>query len=73
MVLASVFDRFLEETDLDSEIDAILKKVNHKDINSVDKASAEIRELIDRADMLKDLQQDIFKVDANKGIVRKLK
>ena len=61
VVLASAFDRFVEETDLDSEIEAILKKVNHKDINSVDRASVEIRELILEAEMPKDLQQDILK------------
>src|SRR6185503_5823855 len=61
VVLASAFDRFLEETDLDSEIEAILKKVNHRDVNSVDKASAEIRDLIAKSEMPKDLQQDIIK------------
>jgi len=61
VVLASAFDRFLQETDLDSEIEAILKKVNHKDINSVDRASNEIRELIADAGMPKDLQKDILK------------
>ena len=46
MVLAGAFDRFIEETEIDADIEAILKKVNHKDVNSVDKASAEIRDLI---------------------------
>jgi pyruvate,water dikinase len=61
VVLASAFDRFLEETDLDTEIETILKKVNHKDVNSVDKASVQIRQLIADADMPKDLQIDILK------------
>ncbi len=61
VVLASAFDRFLAETDLDSEIEAVLKKVNHKDINSVDKASNEIRAIIAAATMPKDLQSDILK------------
>ncbi len=60
VVLASAFDRFLEETDLDSEIEAILKKVNHRDVNSVDRASNEIRELIGEAEMPKDLKADIL-------------
>ncbi len=60
VVLASAFDRFLKETDLDTEIEAILKKVNHKDINSVDKASAEIRDLIMDAEMPEDLKKDIL-------------
>jgi pyruvate, water dikinase len=60
VILASAFDRFLEETDIDSEIEAILKKVNHKDINSVDKASNEIRGLIGQVRMPKDLEKDIL-------------
>ncbi|MBI4049918.1 MAG: PEP/pyruvate-binding domain-containing protein [Candidatus Doudnabacteria bacterium] len=59
VVLAAAFDRFLAETDLDSEVEAILKKVNAKDVNSVDKASAEIRDLIHREQMPKDLQKEI--------------
>lgn len=61
VVLAGAFDRFLEETDLDAEIETILKKVKHKDVNSIDKASAEIRSLIANATMPKDLQQEILK------------
>jgi len=61
VVLASAFDQFLKETDLDSEIEAILKKVNHKDVNSVDKASAKLRLLISQAEMPKDLKLDIMK------------
>ena len=61
VVLANSFDRFLEETDLDAEIEAILKKVKPKDINSVDKASAEIRLLISKATMPKDLTTEILK------------
>ena len=61
VVLASAFDRFIKETELDADIEAILKKVNHKDVNSVDKASAEIRDLILRASMPQDLRTDILK------------
>lgn len=59
VVLASAFDRFLNETELDSEIEHFLKKVNHKDINSVDKVSAEIRGLIHESKMPKDIQAEI--------------
>ncbi|MEK7652118.1 MAG: PEP/pyruvate-binding domain-containing protein [Patescibacteria group bacterium] len=61
VVLASAFNRFLEETDLDTEIEALFKKVKHNDINSVERASVEIRQLILEATMPKDLQQDILK------------
>lgn len=60
VVLAAAFDRFLAETELDAEIEAILKKVNHKDINSVDRASNEIRELIAEEKMPADLQKEIL-------------
>ncbi len=61
VVLAAAFERFLEETDLAQEIEAFLKKVNHKDINSVDKASAEIRALIAGAPMPVDIKTEIQK------------
>lgn len=59
VVVSTAFDRFLNETELDADIEAILKKVNHRDINSVDKASAEIRDLIAESKMPKDLQKEI--------------
>ncbi len=60
VVLASAFDRFLKETDLDSEIEAILNKVNPKDINSVDKASDQIRRMIADIAMPQDLKLSIL-------------
>ncbi|MCK4553420.1 hypothetical protein KAU19_00455 [Candidatus Parcubacteria bacterium] len=55
VILAGVFDRFLEETDLTQEIEAQLHKINYDDINSVDRASNVIRDLIHDAKMPKDL------------------
>ena len=46
VVLAGAFERFLEETDLNVELDAILDKVNHKEIHTVERASEGIKELI---------------------------
>ncbi|MEK7496713.1 MAG: PEP/pyruvate-binding domain-containing protein [Patescibacteria group bacterium] len=60
VVLASAFDRFLHETGLEVEIQAQLDKVNHKDVSSVDKYSAVIRDLIHKARMPKDLQIEIL-------------
>ncbi|HYV33938.1 MAG TPA: PEP/pyruvate-binding domain-containing protein [Candidatus Limnocylindria bacterium] len=60
VVLAGAFDRFLEETEIDADIEAILKKANHKDINSVDKASEEIRVLIMEEKMPDDLQKAVL-------------
>ncbi|MBT3539396.1 hypothetical protein HOF40_04185 [Candidatus Parcubacteria bacterium] len=61
VVLADAFDRFLEETDLKQEIDARLKQVNPDDINSVDKASSVIRDVIHDTEMPLDLAEEILK------------
>ncbi len=55
VVLAAAFDRFLEETDLGAEIEAIQHGIKHRDLNSVDRASNEIRDLILDADFPRDL------------------
>lgn len=61
IILVSAFDRFLEETDLGVEVESIMKRVNHKDINSVDRASNEIRDLVGDAKMPKDIGAEIAK------------
>lgn len=60
VILANAFDQFLEETDLNVEIETQLKKINYQNINSVDKASNTIRDLIHDAKMPKDLQKEIL-------------
>ena len=60
VVLASAFDKFLEETDLLMEIDSKIKKINYKDINSVDRASNEIRDLIKDAKFPDDIGKKIL-------------
>jgi pyruvate,water dikinase len=55
VILASAFDRFLEETDINVEIEALLHKLNLKNINSVDRISNEIRDLILDAEFPKDI------------------
>ncbi len=60
VVLADAFDRFLEETDLDVEIEAALHKVNTKDVNSVDRVSNQIHEMIFEAEFPKDLAKDVL-------------
>ncbi len=59
VVLASAFDRFLEETDLNVEVAAALKKVNHKDMESVEVASEKLRQLITEAKMPADIGVEI--------------
>ncbi len=61
VILANAFDEFLAESDLAGEIEAKLKKVNFKDINSVDRASNEIRDLILDAEFPVKLGQEILK------------
>lgn len=60
VILAAAFERFLAETDLSIEIAAILKKVNYKDINSVDKASNIIRDLINDQVIPADIKKEIL-------------
>ena len=60
VVLAGAFDRFLKETDLNASILAELKKVKLDDVNSVDKASAVIRDMIHDQEMPKDLTKEIL-------------
>lgn len=60
VVLASAFDRFLKETNLDAEIEARLKIVNKKDLNTVDRASNEIRAILAKTKMPKDLETEIL-------------
>lgn len=61
VVLASAFDRFLEETDLSIEIEALSRKVNFQDINSIDEVSNKIRDLIFDSDFPKDIAIEIQK------------
>ena len=61
VILASAFSKFLEETDLETEIEARMQKVNLKNINSVDRASNEIRDLILDAEFPKDIAREIQK------------
>ncbi len=61
VVLAGAFERFLEETDLDVEVDSILHKVNHKEIHTVEDASEKLKALILKARMPKDINQAILK------------
>jgi pyruvate, water dikinase len=55
VIIINAFDRFLEETDLGVDVVSILKKINYKDLSSVDKASHEIRDMIHDVAMPKDL------------------
>jgi pyruvate,water dikinase len=60
VLLSTAFGRFLEETDLDVEADAELKKVNYKEIHSVSRASETIRNLIHDQKMPDDTKKEVL-------------
>lgn len=59
VITSQSFEFFLSENDLVQEIEAILKKVNHKEMESVDRASEEIKELIMIARIPAAMQKEI--------------
>ncbi len=59
VVLSESFERFIKETDLVQEIDAILDKVDHKVIHTVEAASESIRALILSREMPQDIADEI--------------
>jgi len=61
VILSTAFEKFLEETDLNVEIDSILDSVNHKEIHTVESASEKIQALILQAEMPKDIAIEIQK------------
>jgi len=56
VVLASAFERFLHETDLEVDIEAQLKLVKYDEVSTVERVSRVIRDVISKAKMPKDLQ-----------------
>ena len=75
VVLASAFEKFLDEANLNQELDTILdQEVRRDEIQSVDLASAKIQQLITSAKMPEDIAREIlehFKVlDAERVAVR---
>ncbi|MES2223638.1 MAG: PEP/pyruvate-binding domain-containing protein [Patescibacteria group bacterium] len=60
VVLSDAFEYFIRETDIISEIEATLKKVNHKEMESVERASEIIRDIIEEASMPKNLEKEIM-------------
>src|SRR3989344_5155860 len=61
VILSNVFERFIEETHLNVEIDSILHKVKHDDINTVENASEQIKALILNSEMSEDIADEIVK------------
>lgn len=61
VILAHTFDLFLEKTDLNVEIDAIISKVNHQDVNSINVASEVIADLIRDKEVPQEVVVEVFK------------
>lgn len=61
VLLSDAFEKFLEETDLNVEIDAIFKKIDHKKIHTAENASEKIQALILQAKMSEDIEKEIKK------------
>lgn len=59
VILSSTFDKFIEQTDLNIEIDAILDSVNHKEIHTVENASEKIQALILESEMPNDIEKGV--------------
>lgn len=59
VILSNAFEKFLEETDLNVEIDAALEAVDHKEMHTVENASEKIKALILQANMPKDIESEI--------------
>lgn len=65
VILANAFEKFLEETDLNVEIDAILDSVDHKEIHTIENASEKIQSLILQVKMPQDIATEIQKFFKN--------
>lgn len=61
VVLTSMFDRFLEETELSTEINSLLQKVDLHNSESVEVISKNIRDLILSHDFPQDLSKEIIR------------
>lgn len=59
VVLVAAFERFIEETEILSDIDAVLDEVNHKDVSSVEVASQKIQSIILSEEIPKDIEDEI--------------
>lgn len=60
VVLASTFRKYLEDTDINIEINTALSKVNQRDTESVEEASEIIRHLIKRTPISSEVEKEII-------------
>jgi pyruvate, water dikinase len=60
VVLASAFDRFLDETNLKAEVESALDNVNYDDVASVERASRVLHDLLHDARFPADIETEIL-------------
>ncbi|MDZ7799050.1 MAG: PEP/pyruvate-binding domain-containing protein [Patescibacteria group bacterium] len=65
VVLANAFEKYLKDTDINVEIEAALDKVSVKDVNSVERTSSKIRDLIHDFKVSLDIKKQIEKAFDN--------
>src|SRR3989344_4166486 len=61
VILSTSFEKFLEETDLNVEIDSVLGSINHEEIHTIESASEKIKALILQSEMPQDITNEIQK------------
>ena len=61
VILSNAFDKFVEETDLNIEIDAVLGKVNIKEVHTIENASEKIQAMILSREIPEDIKTEILK------------
>ncbi len=59
VILASAFERFIQEANIAADIDAILHSVKHEEVHTVENASEKIKAIILSASMPKDIASEI--------------
>jgi len=61
VILSSAFEKFLNETGLNVEINSIFNLINHKEIHTIENASEKIKALILKAKIPQDISKEIQK------------
>lgn len=65
VILSNAFDRFLEETDLNVEIDAVLDTVDIKEVHTIENASEKIQAIVLAKEMPEGIKTEILKFYKN--------
>ncbi len=65
VILSNAFEKFLEKTDLNVEIDAVLDSVDIKEVHTIENASEKILAMIISKEMPEDIKTEILKFYKN--------